>query len=57
LRDYDLWVPSNAVASEDDVRTRWGLEIMKSSTQARTGPTESLALEDWVGCVLHRMFR
>lgn len=48
MRDYSLWVPSNAIAGEDDSRQKWALEIMKGSMDARTEPTTSMALSDWV---------
>jgi nicotinamidase-related amidase len=28
MRDYDLWVPADAVASFSQQRTRWAIEIM-----------------------------
>jgi hypothetical protein len=37
MRAYGLWVPSDAVASETGERTRWALEIMQKSMQARPG--------------------
>jgi nicotinamidase-related amidase len=48
MRAYDLWTPSDAVASEADERTRWALEIMQKSMQARTDPTHELKLETWL---------
>jgi nicotinamidase-related amidase len=48
MRAYDLWAPSDAVTSEADERTRWALEIMQKSMQARTEPTQDLTLETWL---------
>jgi nicotinamidase-related amidase len=48
MRAYGLWVPSDAVASEADERTRWALEIMQKSMQAKTEPTSELSLKAWV---------
>ena len=48
MREYQLWVPSDAVASAADDRTAWALEIMRSSMQAQTASTEELSLEGWV---------
>ncbi len=48
MRAYDLWVPSDAVASEHDERTRWALDIMQKSMQARTDTTAELALATWL---------
>jgi nicotinamidase-related amidase len=45
MRAYDLWMPSDAVASEADERTRWALEIIQNSMQADTRPTAELKLE------------
>lgn len=48
MRAYDLWVPSDAVTSEHDERTRWALDIMQKSMQARTDATGGLALAAWL---------
>jgi nicotinamidase-related amidase len=48
MRAYGLWIPSDAVASEADERTRWALEIMQHSMQAQTGSTAELTLEAWL---------
>jgi nicotinamidase-related amidase len=48
MRAYGLWAPGDAVASEADERTRWALEIMQKSMQAKTEPTSALSLKDWV---------
>lgn len=48
MREYDLWVPSDAVASEDEQRTRWALEIMEKSMDAETRPTGDYTLDQWI---------
>jgi nicotinamidase-related amidase len=48
MRAYGLWIPSDAVASEADERTRWALEIMQNSMQAQTESTTELSLEAWL---------
>ena len=47
MREYDLWVPSDAVASEDDRRAEWALDIMRKSMDAETCPTSELDLRRW----------
>ncbi len=49
MRDYDLWVPSDAVGSEGGERTAWALDIMRKSMGAETRPTTELSIEAWVG--------
>lgn len=49
MRDYELWVPCDAVASEDGRRTRWALEIMRNSMDAETCATTELTLDNWIG--------
>lgn len=49
MRQYDLWVPRDAVAADDPDRTRWALGIMEKSMRADTRSTEELSLADWVG--------
>lgn len=48
MRAYDLWIPSDAVASEVDERAAWALTTMEHSMDAHTTPTSGLRLEDWV---------
>lgn len=48
MRDYDLWVPTDTVASLDAQRTAWSLDIMARSMKAETRPTTDLALAEWV---------
>ncbi|HEX8484065.1 isochorismatase family cysteine hydrolase [Sphingomonas sp.] len=49
MRDYGLWVPSDAVAGEHAQRTSWALEIMKNSMAAQICSTDDMSLRDWVG--------
>jgi len=48
MREYALWVPSDAVASEDDQRAKWALAIMPNSCDAETRPTRELDLAEWM---------
>lgn len=48
MREYQLWVPSDVVASEGDERTAWALDIMKKSMGAETASTSELTLQSWV---------
>ena len=48
MREYDLWVPGDAVASVSEERTSWALEIMQQSMKAEIRPTSELALEAWL---------
>lgn len=48
MREYDLWVPGDTVASESDAHRRWALEIMRHSMCAETRPTTELALTEWL---------
>jgi nicotinamidase-related amidase len=48
MRDYDLWVPGDAVASEDDERNAWALDIMRKSMDADITPAGRQDLADWV---------
>jgi nicotinamidase-related amidase len=48
MREYDLWVPHNCVASSDPNRTLWALEIMKNSMKAETRATSELQLANWL---------
>ena len=47
MREYDLWTPRDATASEADERTDWALEIMRNSMSAETRPTTQLSLREW----------
>lgn len=48
MRDYDLWVPADTVASEDAQHTQWALEIMHGSMKANTRPTTEQRLDTWL---------
>ena len=48
MRQYDLWVPSDAVAGNHDERTRWAIEIMRNSMKAETRATGEMTLADWI---------
>lgn len=48
MREYGLWVPKDAVASDDPKRTAWALEIVRNSMGAHAEPTGSLSLDDWI---------
>ena len=48
MREYRLWTPEDAVASDDSKRAAWALEIMRNSMGARTEPTPDLGLKAWV---------
>ena len=47
MRDYDLWIPRDAVASEGDDRTEWALDVMRKSMDAETRPTDELSIDGW----------
>lgn len=48
MREYRLWVPADAVASEEPARERWALEIMAKAMGAQTRPVADLPLADWL---------
>lgn len=48
MRDYDLWVPRDTVASLTEERTGWALEIMEKSMGADVRPTGEQQLSDWL---------
>lgn len=47
MREYRLWVPRDAVASEAEDRRDWALEIMRHSMAAETRPVAQLSLQAW----------
>jgi len=49
MRDYELWVPADAVASSRPEHKDWALRIMATSMDADIRPTGALTLEAWVG--------
>jgi nicotinamidase-related amidase len=48
MREYDLWVPADAIACEQDERRSWALEIMRKSMGAEIESTDRQTLADWV---------
>lgn len=48
MREYDLWVPSDAIASQNDDRERWALETMANAMSAQTRSTNELTLAEWL---------
>lgn len=49
MREYALWVPRDAVASDKSEHCDWALGIMRKSMDAETAPTSQLSLGDWLG--------
>ncbi len=49
MREYGLWVPADAVASDTPERKDWALGIMHNSMKAETRATDALTLQAWVG--------
>lgn len=47
MRDYALWVPSNAIAAEDQDKHDAALGIMERATKAEVRPTVDLKLAEW----------
>ena len=47
MRDYQLWIPEDAVAAQNHERRRWALEIMKQSMGAEVRSTAELQLATW----------
>ena len=48
MREYDLWVPRDAVASTCEEHRDWALGIMAKSMAAEVRPTGELRLADWL---------
>jgi nicotinamidase-related amidase len=48
MRNYDLWVPEDAVAGEDEGRKRWALEVMSEGMSVQTASASELALSEWL---------
>ncbi|MBB3693256.1 cysteine hydrolase family protein [Sphingomonas sp. BK580] len=48
MRDYDLWVPEDAVASERTEHLDWALELMRKSMCAETAASGALSLAAWL---------
>ncbi|MDF2640429.1 MAG: isochorismatase [Novosphingobium lindaniclasticum] len=47
MREYGLWVPSDAVAAESDERSRWALGIMEHAMSACTDPAGDRDTKHW----------
>lgn len=54
MRDYDLWVPSDAVAAETAARGRWALEVMADAMGAEIASTKELSIEGWMKSIVSR---
>jgi len=48
MREYDLWVPADAVAGVSADRTNWAIEIMRDTLSAEVAPTRELSLAEWM---------
>lgn len=48
MRDYELWVPADTVASFSQQRTRGAIEIMAQSMRAETRPTGEWSIRQWI---------
>lgn len=48
MRDYALWIPQDAVASENDDRAHFALDTMREAMGAETRASEALTLESWM---------
>lgn len=48
MREYDLWVPADAIAAQEPQRARWAIELMENGMSADTRPTGDLTLNDWL---------
>lgn len=48
MRDYDLWVPEDTVASEQGAHQQWALELMRHSMCAETAASDALSLAAWL---------
>ena len=49
MREYALWVPRDAVASNQAAHRDWALRIMTKSMGAETRATNRLSLHEWLG--------
>ncbi len=49
MREYALWVPRDAVASDKSEHREWALGIMKKSMGAETDATSQLSFSEWLG--------
>jgi nicotinamidase-related amidase len=48
MREYELWTPSDGVASDNPEHARWALGIMHKSMGARVEASTQLSLFNWV---------
>ncbi|MHA6718598.1 cysteine hydrolase family protein [Sphingomonas sp. RS6] len=48
MRDYSLWVPEDAVATKDEDRGRWALEIIAQSMGADVAAIDARPPADWI---------
>jgi nicotinamidase-related amidase len=48
MREYSLWVPEDAVASDRSEHREWALGIVKKSMGAEVRPTSEYSLEQWL---------
>lgn len=49
MRDYDLWVPCDAVAAEEKARAGWALGLIEHGMAACVAPASALRLAAWAG--------
>lgn len=47
MRQYDLWIPADAVAGQSQERIDWALGIMSGSMEAEVRPSSSCDLAAW----------
>lgn len=47
MREYELWVPDDAVASEDDDRKAWAQETLTQALGGTCAPTTQQGLREW----------
>jgi nicotinamidase-related amidase len=48
MREYDLWVPADAVAGVSPERAAWAIDIMRDTLSAEVAATTDLSLADWM---------
>ncbi len=53
MRDYALWVPGDAVATQDEDRGRWALEIIAQSMGADIAATKDRSPDEWLAEAQH----
>jgi nicotinamidase-related amidase len=54
MREYDLWIPANAVAAQSPDRVRWALELMADGMDAEVRSTDDLCLVEWLADQQHQ---